>query len=713
MKTTHNTDNANTTENITTHTKKNIPASVRNAVWNKYISQHDKIAPCFCCGCQLIDSNNFCCGHVISKHNGGSTTIDNLRPICTSCNNSMGTQHMFEFMKQYGIPVINPIPNTLIGCSLISALSNPVFYKYIFDSFFASSRFTATNLPIICSAINNIFCCAETDAISVFDHFYSKIPEYNSNNSQSTFRSLVFNNISAHITSLFRFAIEDSKHKFINFINKFPFELEQHDICKYAKLLASNKFISTTNNNLCTLYCFNGKNWESNVATFKNFLSNELFDFLKFILVELYFDHPSFNKCMSKILLLKSTPFKQFIVQNYMEIAINNNIKFDHNPFLLGFNNIIFDLESNSFREYKLDDYVSITTGYDWQNPTDLELNTINSLILQIMPVPEERNLYLQLLSSSLNGKCLEHCILFNGIGSNGKSLIDDILLLALGNHALVGNNAILFERSKTGSNPEKANIHKKRLVVFREPPTKYKFSNSVIKELSGGGTFSARGHHESITQKELNLTMVIECNNKPLFAEEPTGADARRIIDLHFKTVFTINPSLVNPNNNIFLANPSYKNISFQESHKFALLHILMIEHAKFKLNNFLPQIPNSVINRTNSYLDLSCKFVPWFKDNYSFTGKNSDFCRITDVYKNLVYSPYFSALTKSDKRKYTKTFFVDYVSNNIFFKNFYSARYNSIRNIIHQWTPNVSDDQCNDVIIDCNLNNIPINIS
>ena len=36
-----------------------------------------------------------------------------------------------------------------------------------------------------------------------------------------------------------------------------------------------------------------------------------------------------------------------------------------------------------------------------------------------------------------------------------------------------------------------------------------------------------ARSHHE----KELNLTMVIECNKKLLLVEEPTDAELRRII--------------------------------------------------------------------------------------------------------------------------------------------------------------------------------------
>jgi superfamily II DNA or RNA helicase len=42
-------------------------------------------------------------GHVIAHANGGDDSVDNLRPECESCNLSHGTQHMFEYMKTYGL----------------------------------------------------------------------------------------------------------------------------------------------------------------------------------------------------------------------------------------------------------------------------------------------------------------------------------------------------------------------------------------------------------------------------------------------------------------------------------------------------------------------------------------------------------------------------------------------------------------------------------
>ena len=45
---------------------------------------------CFCCNVEPITFANFECGHVQSGVNGGDDKIQNLRPICSLCNKSMG-----------------------------------------------------------------------------------------------------------------------------------------------------------------------------------------------------------------------------------------------------------------------------------------------------------------------------------------------------------------------------------------------------------------------------------------------------------------------------------------------------------------------------------------------------------------------------------------------------------------------------------------------
>ena len=43
--------------------------------------------------------NGYECGHVESEATGGDMSIENLRPICSSCNKSMGIKNMREYIK--------------------------------------------------------------------------------------------------------------------------------------------------------------------------------------------------------------------------------------------------------------------------------------------------------------------------------------------------------------------------------------------------------------------------------------------------------------------------------------------------------------------------------------------------------------------------------------------------------------------------------------
>ncbi len=82
--------------------KINIPAAVRRTVWNTYIGEEIGLTECYV-GCKTkISQMTFECGHVEAESKGGLTIVENLRPICSSCNRSMGTRNMHDFMKTFG-----------------------------------------------------------------------------------------------------------------------------------------------------------------------------------------------------------------------------------------------------------------------------------------------------------------------------------------------------------------------------------------------------------------------------------------------------------------------------------------------------------------------------------------------------------------------------------------------------------------------------------
>ncbi len=92
--------------------KKHVPKLLKNQSWDVYIGREKGVGNCFYCNSE-IDSKHFECGHVIPISKGGPDTIENLRPICSLCNRSMGSKNMGEFMKKYLNKSLNKTPNVI------------------------------------------------------------------------------------------------------------------------------------------------------------------------------------------------------------------------------------------------------------------------------------------------------------------------------------------------------------------------------------------------------------------------------------------------------------------------------------------------------------------------------------------------------------------------------------------------------------------------
>lgn len=98
-------NNTNTNKNIVDESpkkKQSVAKVLKDNVWNKYIGIKIGQTNCLCCKTNKISQSNFHCGHFISESKGGKTDIDNLRPICSNCNLSMGAQNMDKFMEKCG-----------------------------------------------------------------------------------------------------------------------------------------------------------------------------------------------------------------------------------------------------------------------------------------------------------------------------------------------------------------------------------------------------------------------------------------------------------------------------------------------------------------------------------------------------------------------------------------------------------------------------------
>lgn len=78
-----------------------IPKTLKIIVWANTFGLHVGQTMCPICKFNNITQMDFHCGHIVPECEGGSTTADNLQPICAKCNLSMGKKNMRDFHKKY------------------------------------------------------------------------------------------------------------------------------------------------------------------------------------------------------------------------------------------------------------------------------------------------------------------------------------------------------------------------------------------------------------------------------------------------------------------------------------------------------------------------------------------------------------------------------------------------------------------------------------
>jgi 5-methylcytosine-specific restriction endonuclease McrA len=77
--------------------KAKIPLALREQVWLLYMGDRLFKQKCMVTWCEnIITPFSFECGHNVPESKGGPTDLNNLRPICSKCNRSMGDEYTID-----------------------------------------------------------------------------------------------------------------------------------------------------------------------------------------------------------------------------------------------------------------------------------------------------------------------------------------------------------------------------------------------------------------------------------------------------------------------------------------------------------------------------------------------------------------------------------------------------------------------------------------
>ena len=423
-------------------------------------------------------------------------------------------------------------------------------------------------------------------------------------------------------------------------------------------------------------YCWNGSKWEANQRYLEHVITYKLAVHWKALLEPFKEDYPESdmgNPNAKRLYAVQEEldTFEKHSLRGHAGIhravgrgrtlMANDEIEFDTNPDILGFNNGVFDFNEEIFRPARFDDYVTWSCGWDFRplgfgmkyiendvvktvvsidDEDTARMTELQEVLSKILPDAQVRELVYVVFASGLSGRAIEKFFVFNGSGRNGKGLLDECMTYMLGDYGDTLTPKILTESARFqcsgNANPEKAKLNKKRYVVMKEPAKGEPLKNNEVKDLTGGGEIQARMLHSSDTRVQLFLTLVMECNKKPNFSEAPEKADVERVLDILFPSFFTSDERLWDDAKHIYPKDTRYKTKEWRDAHKNAFMNLLItyLLVLKNEANYIVDQfVPDSVKQRSIEYLQDSFDIHNVFTTLFE---RRSDDASVRAKYKN-----------------------------------------------------------------------------
>jgi P4 family phage/plasmid primase-like protien len=248
---------------------------------------------------------------------------------------------------------------------------------------------------------------------------------------------------------------------------------------------------------------------------------------------------------------LKKTSDKDHIMREAAEIFYDGEFvrNMDTNKYLMCFNNGVVDFINKTFRDGYPEDYITKSTKINYipylegENNDEFvkTMNLINEFITKLFPIPDLRRYMFDHLSSCLIGANKNQTFnVYHGSGSNGKSIIADLMAVTLGEYkGTVPITLVTDVRGKIGgTSDEVLKLKGVRYAVMQEPSKGVKLNEGIMKELTGGDPIQARGLYSESEIFEPQFSLVV-CTNNLFDIESNDDGTWRRIRKCDFVSKF------------------------------------------------------------------------------------------------------------------------------------------------------------------------------
>jgi putative DNA primase/helicase len=164
----------------------------------------------------------------------------------------------------------------------------------------------------------------------------------------------------------------------------------------------------------------------------------------------------------------------------------------DCDPWLLNVKNGTVDLRTGALRPHRREDLLTKMAPVEYA--PGAEAPTWAEFLDRVLPSKDLREFVRRSAGYSTTGDTREQCLFINhGTGANGKSTFQEALGAALGDYALRTPTEMLLAKRAGGVPNDIARLKGARFVAASETEENRRLAESLVKDLTGQDTISAR----------------------------------------------------------------------------------------------------------------------------------------------------------------------------------------------------------------------------
>jgi len=428
----------------------------------------------------------------------------------------------------------------------------------------------------------------------------------------------------------------------------------EYDLAQVLRQMFKDRFVCVSYDKKGVWYQFKNHRWISDKGlSIRGTISKELSDLVSIKIDKIssemheYQDDDERKSYLQKklkvvgelLIKLKKTNDKDHILREAAEIFYDDEFikNMDTNKYLMCFNNGVVDFVNKTFREGYPEDYITKTTriNYVEYNENDAEfketVNEIEVFMNKLFPIPELNRYMRDHLSSCLIGTNKNQTFnVYHGSGSNGKSIIADLMSVTLGEYkGTVPITLVTDVRGKIGgTSDEVLKLKGIRYAVMQEPSKGVKLNEGIMKELTGGDPLQARGLYSESEIFDPQFSLVV-CTNNLFDIESNDDGTWRRIRKCDFLAKFIDEgETYYDKTPYVFMKDKSLKD----KLPGFAPVFASMLVKRAFETNGIVEDCEH-VLNASNTYRKGQDHISAFISDKIIQTSNNEDIIKKSEL--------------------------------------------------------------------------------